>query len=273
MPRFGPQRTRRKGFPLRTDRRTGAWAAGDRPRQGRGPGGRPRPNGRRRPCPGRPSPAAGPGAVRLESKENRPWPASMNCTRPLPNKSPPRWRRARCPGTVPGPSTPTPKSWKPLRENAEPYRGINVLILWGAAIDAGHASPFWMTYRQAQSIGAQVRRGEKATHIVLRQDGQAPGDRRVGRGDRGAAAGPPRLRGVQRRPDRRPAGEVRARDARRQPRRTRRRLPGVDRRPGYRHPLRAGSAPTTPPAPTASRCRRSRPSSPPRRSTRPCCTN
>ena len=56
---------------------------------------------------------------------------------------------------------------KPLRENAVPYQGINILILWGAAIDAGHASPFWMTYRQAASIGAQVRRGERATHIVF----------------------------------------------------------------------------------------------------------
>ena len=56
---------------------------------------------------------------------------------------------------------------KPLRENAVPYQGINVLILWGAALDKGYASPFWMTYRQAQSIGAQVRRGEKATHIVF----------------------------------------------------------------------------------------------------------
>ncbi len=56
---------------------------------------------------------------------------------------------------------------KPLRENAVPYQGINVLILWGAAIEAGYASPFWMTYRQARSIGAQVRRGERATHIVF----------------------------------------------------------------------------------------------------------
>ena len=56
---------------------------------------------------------------------------------------------------------------KPLRENGVPYQGINVLILWGAAIDAGYASPFWMTYRQAQSIDAQVRRGERATHIVF----------------------------------------------------------------------------------------------------------
>ncbi|MDE2907503.1 MAG: zincin-like metallopeptidase domain-containing protein, partial [Acidobacteriota bacterium] len=56
---------------------------------------------------------------------------------------------------------------KPLRENAVPYQGINVLILWGAALEAGHASPFWMTYRQAQSVGGQVRRGERATHIVF----------------------------------------------------------------------------------------------------------
>ncbi len=56
---------------------------------------------------------------------------------------------------------------RPLRENAVPYQGINVLILWGAALDAGYASPFWMTYRQAKSLGAQVRRGERATHIVF----------------------------------------------------------------------------------------------------------
>ena len=56
---------------------------------------------------------------------------------------------------------------KPLRENAVAYQGINVLILWSAAIDKGYASPFWMTYRQAQSIGAQVRKGERATHIVF----------------------------------------------------------------------------------------------------------
>ena len=56
---------------------------------------------------------------------------------------------------------------KPLRENGVPYQGINVLILWGAAIDKGYASPSWMTYRQARSIGAQVRKGERATHIVF----------------------------------------------------------------------------------------------------------
>jgi antirestriction protein ArdC len=54
----------------------------------------------------------------------------------------------------------------PLRHNAEPYRGINVLMLWLAAAEKGYASPFWMTYRQAQELGGQVRKGEKSTLVV-----------------------------------------------------------------------------------------------------------
>ena len=42
-----------------------------------------------------------------------------------------------------------------------PYRGANVLLLWEAAIEAGYASNVWLTYRQAQSLGAQVRQGER----------------------------------------------------------------------------------------------------------------
>ena len=56
---------------------------------------------------------------------------------------------------------------RPVRENGIPYRGINILILWSAALDAGYVSPYWMTYRQAASIGAQVRRGERARQIVF----------------------------------------------------------------------------------------------------------
>ena len=116
-----------------------------------------------------PGPVPGGTARRrsLNSKENRQWPASTNSTKRSPTRSSPRWSRACCPGTAPGASIPTPASRSPLRENAVPYQGINVLILWGAAIDAGYASPFWMTYRQASSIGAQVRRSERATHIVF----------------------------------------------------------------------------------------------------------
>ena len=45
----------------------------------------------------------------------------------------------------------------PLRHNGQGYRGINVLILWGQAQEAGYSSAYWMTYRQAQVLGAQVR--------------------------------------------------------------------------------------------------------------------
>jgi len=47
------------------------------------------------------------------------------------------------------------------------YRGVNVLSLWASADaqDFGHG--LWATYRQWQSLGAQVRKGEKASPIVF----------------------------------------------------------------------------------------------------------
>ena len=54
----------------------------------------------------------------------------------------------------------------PLRHTGDGYRGINVLILWGQAQEAGYTSPYWMTYRQAQLEGGQVRKGERSTHVV-----------------------------------------------------------------------------------------------------------
>lgn len=37
----------------------------------------------------------------------------------------------------------------PLRYEGTAYRGINVLLLWSAAMTRGYANPYWMTYRQA----------------------------------------------------------------------------------------------------------------------------
>lgn len=54
----------------------------------------------------------------------------------------------------------------PERWNGESYNGINVLILWVAAARNGFVSPRWMTYRQAQELGAQVRKGAKASTSV-----------------------------------------------------------------------------------------------------------
>ncbi|MBD9561058.1 ArdC family protein [Ensifer sp. ENS03] len=54
----------------------------------------------------------------------------------------------------------------PRRVNGEAYRGINVLMLWLASELAGYEENTWLTYRQAQEFGGQVRKGEKGTLVV-----------------------------------------------------------------------------------------------------------
>jgi antirestriction protein ArdC len=54
----------------------------------------------------------------------------------------------------------------PLRHNGTPYRGMNILLLWGEAIARGYATPIWMTYKQAQELGANVRKGEHGSLVV-----------------------------------------------------------------------------------------------------------
>lgn len=55
---------------------------------------------------------------------------------------------------------------RPLRHNGQPYSGVNVLWLWLAAEAHGYACPLWLTYRQAQELGGNVRKGEKSTQVV-----------------------------------------------------------------------------------------------------------
>lgn len=55
---------------------------------------------------------------------------------------------------------------RPLRSNGVPYRGINVLMLWAVAVERGYAAPLWLTYKQAQELGGQVRKGEKGSMVV-----------------------------------------------------------------------------------------------------------
>ena len=55
---------------------------------------------------------------------------------------------------------------RPLRANGTPYRGINVLLLWCEAEERGYTAPIWMTYKQAQALGAQVRKGETGSLVV-----------------------------------------------------------------------------------------------------------
>src|SRR5580693_9551062 len=46
------------------------------------------------------------------------------------------------------------------------YSGINVLILWGAVIEHGFPGQTWLTFRQALSLGGNVRKGEHGTTVV-----------------------------------------------------------------------------------------------------------
>ena len=47
----------------------------------------------------------------------------------------------------------------PLRHNAEPYRGVNILMLWASAEISGFSSERWMTFKQAADLGGRVRKG------------------------------------------------------------------------------------------------------------------
>jgi len=55
---------------------------------------------------------------------------------------------------------------RPLRHNGIPYNGINILMLWSAALDNGYAAPYWLTYKQTKDLGAQVRKGERSSLVV-----------------------------------------------------------------------------------------------------------
>jgi antirestriction protein ArdC/phage/plasmid primase-like uncharacterized protein len=62
------------------------------------------------------------------------------------------WQQDWAPGQIWSPYNPT---------TGNRYRGVNVLAL----MVTGHSDPRWMTYRQAQAQGWQVRAGEKGTQI------------------------------------------------------------------------------------------------------------
>jgi antirestriction protein ArdC len=46
---------------------------------------------------------------------------------------------------------------RPLRHNGIPYKGINVVMLWSAAMLKGYGAPIWLTFRQV-STPVEIRR-------------------------------------------------------------------------------------------------------------------
>lgn len=54
----------------------------------------------------------------------------------------------------------------PRRGTGEHYRGVNILLLWGAAFDKGFTATTWMTFKQALEHGGAVRKGETGSKVV-----------------------------------------------------------------------------------------------------------
>src|SRR5262249_4837507 len=48
----------------------------------------------------------------------------------------------------------------------QPYKGINVLMLWTSAMTQNFAAPIWMTFNQAKELNANVRKGSKGSLVV-----------------------------------------------------------------------------------------------------------
>ena len=46
------------------------------------------------------------------------------------------------------------------------YRGVNAMMTWFVAIEAGYESPYWLTYKQAKELGGNVKKGEKGTPVL-----------------------------------------------------------------------------------------------------------
>jgi antirestriction protein ArdC len=55
---------------------------------------------------------------------------------------------------------------RPLRNNGQPYQGINVLVLWLTAFQKGYACPIWLTFNQAKEAGGFVKKGEHGATVV-----------------------------------------------------------------------------------------------------------
>lgn len=75
-------------------------------------------------------------------------------------------------------TAPWQKPWDPEKATLEmpmnpttgqPYKGGNALHLLAQGVTKGYEDPRWMTYRQAQENGWQVRKGEKGTAIEFWQ--------------------------------------------------------------------------------------------------------
>lgn len=52
------------------------------------------------------------------------------------------------------------------RKSGKAYSGVNVLMLWCAAMEAGFSSSAWLTYKQAGELGGHIKKGSKGVQVV-----------------------------------------------------------------------------------------------------------
>lgn len=87
-------------------------------------------------------------------------------------------------------TAPWQKPWDPQKafelpfnpNSQKAYRGGNALHLMAIAVRKSYEDPRWLTYRQAQKNGWQVRKGEKGTHIEFWQFRDEGGQRQQSEG-------------------------------------------------------------------------------------------
>ena len=95
-------------------------------------------------------------------------------TRQLPRKSLKRLKTAalisECLGIRSGAACEEPVNVASKR----PYRGVNIIALWASAFARDYAYGLWGTYKQWQSVGAQVKKGESGTCVVLWKSIETP---------------------------------------------------------------------------------------------------
>lgn len=75
------------------------------------------------------------------------------------------WRRSGLPLSIPT---------NAVTGNA--YNGINIVSLWIASEARSYTSPLWATFKQWQSIDAQVRKGEKASLVIFYKEFETAAD-------------------------------------------------------------------------------------------------
>ncbi len=63
----------------------------------------------------------------------------------------------------------------PLRHNGERYQGINAFLLGLRSTMMGYSSPYWMTFAQAKSLDAGVKKGSKSSLVVYYGTGKTRG--------------------------------------------------------------------------------------------------